>query len=126
MNQHTVTPTVAAQETITTTNEPTVPINYEVAYFEMRNIAAFIINVIAGEIGDELIVIDDEHSLSEQKRLEIRQVLHVSSSLVKRSVPSDFKAHDEILDSLLECLKNISCEDVANVKHFGMYHDSRL
>ncbi|NRD34635.1 hypothetical protein HQQ92_23245 [Shewanella sp. DC2-4] len=102
------------------------PINYEVAYYEMRNVAAFIINVIAGEIDDGLIIIDDEHSMPAHKRAKILQVLRVSHSLANKSIPRNFKAHDLTLNILLRCMKTVSCEDVANVKHFGDYHNSRF
>lgn len=125
MEQHTATPMPSAQE-LMTPNEHFDSIDYEVAYYEMRNVAAFIINVIAGEISDGLIIIDEDYSMSAQKRAKIKQVLRISHSLANKCIPTNFKAHDSTLSILLTCMKAVSCEDVANVKHFGDFHDSRF
>lgn len=103
--------------------------DYQAAYFEMRNVALFIINVIAGEMKDGLITVSPEPSsdleVQERKR-KFRQVLYISYHLSNRKLPDNLNSHDLLLDVLLSCMMAITIEDVANVKHFGDYHESRF
>ena len=125
MERHITASNQPAQALITP-NEHEAMIDYEVAYYEMRNVAAFIINVIAGEINDGLIIVDNEEPISSRKKSKMRQVLRISHSLPNRQVPTSFNGHDSTLSILLSSMKAVSCENTASVKHFGDYHDSRL
>lgn len=112
-----------------TKTEPVEEFDYQAAYFEMRNVALFIINVIAGEMHDGLIVVDPapENDLDvQERRIQYMQVLRISCKLFDRKLPDNLNSHDLLLDVLLSCMKAITIEDEANVKHFGMYHESRF
>jgi hypothetical protein len=111
------------------TDELSDEFDYQAAYFEMRNVALFIVNVIAGEMHDGLIVVDPapENDLEVQERkIKSMQVLRISCNLFDRKLPDNLNSHDLLLDVLLSCMMAITIEDEANVKHFGMYHESRF
>lgn len=113
---------------MTTPNIESHEFDYEIAYHEMRNIAAFVLNVIAGEINDGLITLNSEYDkadlLVHQKK--IKQVLKITGRLYDRAAPANETSHFRTLEILSNCMIAITAGDPANVKHFGGFHDSRF
>ena len=104
-------------------------INYEMAYYEMRNMAAVIINVIATEIDDKNIVVDPDsvYARSQQKQEKrMGQLLRISHRLIERQIPTTLNSHDVTLRVLVSCLKALASVHAENHISFGDYHPSRF
>ena len=104
-------------------------INYEHAYYEMRNMAAVIINVIATEIDDKNIVVDPDsvcaRSQQEQDK-RMGQLLRISYRLIEHPIPTTLNSHDVTLRVLVSCLKALASVHAENHISFGGYHPSRF
>lgn len=114
---------------------PSTSFDYAAGYTEMRNMAAFVLNIIAGEIEDGIIDVDrrDLNHLSanerntqdiEQQR-KAQQVLRITHYLSQRATPSTLNGHDMTLDLLVGCMKAITSHYSGSAKIFGG-HSPRL
>lgn len=104
-------------------------INYEMAYYEMRNMAALIINTIASDIDNKNIVVD-QYSLcareQQEQRKKMRQLLRISHRLIERPIPITLNNHDATLRVLVSCLKTLASVHTSSHILFGDYHPSRF
>lgn len=95
--------------------------DYQAGYMEMRNMAAFIINIIAGEIDNGITIVDadtiDNMSDDDQQKERLRgkkrgeKALGISFRLGQEiSIPQTLEEHDVTLNDLLNGLTLISTE----------------
>ena len=88
---------------MTTSNET---LNFEHAYIEMRNLLAYTLNVIAGEIGDGVTPIDDG---VERRQLAYDIVCTQTHALHKSVHPTTLDQHDELIKKFEHYLTFVSC-----------------
>lgn len=90
--------------------------DYKEGYLEMRNQCAFILNIISGEICDDIIEVDRiyiqhqeerEQFIKYQKKKAV-QVLKLSSKLIKKPIATTLQGHDRQLKMLGNCLLAIN------------------
>ena len=100
---------------MTTSNET---LNFEHAYIEMRNLLAYTLNVIAGEISDGVTPIDD----GVKRRQLAHDIVCTQTRLLHKSAPpTTLEQHDELIKKFEYYLTFITC-DAAPTFDFTDYH----
>jgi hypothetical protein len=88
---------------MTTSNET---LNFEHAYIEMRNLLAYTLNVIAGEISDGVTPIDD----GVKRRQQAYDIVCSQTHALHKSVhPTTLEQHDELIKKFEHYLTFVSC-----------------
>ncbi|MGR6863385.1 hypothetical protein ACU5EH_25295 [Aliivibrio salmonicida] len=98
-----------------TSNEP---LNYEYAYIEMRNLLAYVLNVIAGEVNDGVTPIDigikESDALKQRRALAYDVVCKQTYHLHKSAPPTTLDQHDTLIDTFMHYLTFITSDDSPN------------
>ncbi|PSU44849.1 hypothetical protein C9J12_25490 [Photobacterium frigidiphilum] len=102
---------------------PPAVFDYQSGYIEMRNMTAFILNIVAGEIDDGSLrvdgdmawytqaAIDNNDPRIEQQKKKARQALSITHTLLKRSAPVSLRQHDKLLEIYSLCLNAITSQE---------------
>ena len=99
-------------------NTPNEPLNYEYAYIEMRNLLAYVLNVIAGEVNDGVTPIDigikESEALKQRRVLAYDVVCKQTYHLHKSTHPTTLDQHDTLIDTFMHYLTFITSDDSPN------------